>query len=469
MRKSMLKQEFLEFRISEAEGLHKGYDRMQKILSQLKQLNAKPDAEEINLSNVIKDVLHLFVVDTEPEQQLAYEDLEQVDKLDLEEMDLKWQMAMLSNKEIGRKEEDLKALVSVATFVDWSNHDSECNEVIAAKEFGMIAGCDFTDAIKAGANKLYNMINGANSEETNTPDTLDNHFVQTEKWKTSSKNLYKLIDSSMSVRTKVGLGFTHCISKNELGWDDSAFSVFTTTSEDMEDHSDLDESQMSYGIKSSTSCDPKSVPNDSVSYDDSDKSSEDNTNDLTSSDSGLKSSKHKSTDSFCASTSSVSTSVNGAEIDSNVGIPTKEPISVQDFPSFTCHGSNKNEHSSRTSCNKHGSFNKSQITNTTDGIRVGPTVKPQPVLVPQRLHQFLLETPFLATEDEGIFDSGCSRSMTGNKDRLDDFQAIHGGKVTFGGGKGRITGKGTIRTPTLDFENVYYVKELQQFNFFSIS
>ncbi|GKF80113.1 hypothetical protein Tco_0235681, partial [Tanacetum coccineum] len=34
---------------------------------------------------------------------------------------------------------------------------------------------------------------------------------------------------------------------------------------------------------------------------------------------------------------------------------------------------------------------------------------------------------------------------------------------------GRITGKGTIRTPTLDFENVYYVKELQQFNLFSIS
>nr|GEX56901.1 ribonuclease H-like domain-containing protein [Tanacetum cinerariifolium] len=66
-----------------------------------------------------------------------------------------------------------------------------------------------------------------------------------------------------------------------------------------------------------------------------------------------------------------------------------------------------------------------------------------------------LENTFLAAEDEGIFDSGCSRSMTGNKKRLDDFQAFHGGKVTFGGGEGRITGKGTIRTPTLDFENVY--------------
>ncbi|GJS02801.1 hypothetical protein Tco_0319309 [Tanacetum coccineum] len=178
MRKSMLKQEFSEFRISEAEGLHKGYDRMQKILSQLNQLKAKPEDEDINLKflralpsswsqvaltlktkgglellsfddlyyklktlevdikgystfsssqsagpshfafisttsaskkisyadspsyssstytalsnsktgshrsgNVIEDVLQSFVADTEPEQQLAYEDFEQIEKL----------------------------------------------------------------------------------------------------------------------------------------------------------------------------------------------------------------------------------------------------------------------------------------------------------------------------------------------------------------------------------------------------
>ncbi|GJR14455.1 ribonuclease H-like domain, reverse transcriptase, RNA-dependent DNA polymerase [Tanacetum coccineum] len=66
------------------------------------------------------------------------------------------------------------------------------------------------------------------------------------------------------------------------------------------------------------------------------------------------------------------------------------------------------------------------------------------------------ENSYTDAEDEGIFDSGCSRSMTGNMERLDDFQEFQGGKVTFGGGEGRITGKGTIRTPTLDFENVYY-------------
>ncbi|GJS99218.1 putative ribonuclease H-like domain-containing protein [Tanacetum coccineum] len=43
------------------------------------------------------------------------------------------------------------------------------------------------------------------------------------------------------------------------------------------------------------------------------------------------------------------------------------------------------------------------------------------------------------------------------------------GTVTFGGGDGKITGKGTIRTSNFHFENVYYVEELQNFNLFSVS
>ncbi|GJU09225.1 putative ribonuclease H-like domain-containing protein [Tanacetum coccineum] len=476
---------------------------------------------------------------------------------------------------------------------------------------------------------------------------LDNHLVQIEKWRTSTKNLFRLIDSSMSVRTKVGLGFNNYISENELGWDDSAFSVFTTNSEEVEgrplfnrfakadsmkavppplsgdytplsDHIDLDESQMSYGTKSSTSGDSNSVSNDFVSCDNSDKSSEVNTNDFASSDSSVKSSEPKSNDSTsCASTSSVSTSESEAEIESNVGTPIQEPIIVQDLPSFSCNSSDKNENTSRTSCNKNGYFNKKaghfrknassvsklcfvcgssthlikdcdfyekQMANKTVGNGVGPVhsrnnvnhqnqfvpqavllrtgkvnippARPQPVptgkpkvpapvptgrqnrpfpvptdrgyspsvtsgwwkstarpmphlnrptssyfqtytpYVPQMYYNHMKyggvrwatavkpsagcswkthrkglywENPYSDAEDEGIFDSGCSRSMTGNMERLDDFQEFQGGKVTFGGGEGRITGKGTIRTPTLDFENVYYVKELQQFNLFSIS
>ncbi|GJS02298.1 putative ribonuclease H-like domain-containing protein, partial [Tanacetum coccineum] len=77
--------------------------------------------------------------------------------------------------------------------------------------------------------------------------------------------------------------------------------------------------------------------------------------------------------------------------------------------------------------------------------------------------------PLKNMEDKGIFDSGCSGHMTGNKDHLDDFEECKGGSVTFGGSKGYITGKGRIRVGNLDFDSVSFVKELGHFNLFSIS
>nr|GEY68874.1 hypothetical protein [Tanacetum cinerariifolium] len=58
----------------------------------------------------------------------------------------------------------------------------------------------------------------------------------------------------------------------------------------------------------------------------------------------------------------------------------------------------------------------------------------------------------------------------GNISYLTDFKEFDGGYVAFGGGSkgGKITGKGTIKTGKLDFEDVYFVKELQ-FNLFSVS
>nr|GEU84967.1 ribonuclease H-like domain-containing protein [Tanacetum cinerariifolium] len=256
MRKSMLKQEFLEFRIGEAEGLQKGYDRVQKILSQLNQLKAKPEDEDINLKF-------------------------------------------------------LRALPS-----SWSQDAGDAGE----------------------------------------------------------------------------------------------FALMGVTSE------------------SSTSCDSKFVSNDFVSCDDCDKSLEVNTNDFASSDSSVKSLEHKPTDSTsCASTSSVSTSINEAKIKSNVETPIKEPISVWDLPSFTCNSSDKNEHTSRTSCNKNGYINKKaghfrknassvsklcficgsgthlikdcdfyekQMANKTVGIRVGPVYNRNKV---NYLNQFIPQDVLLRT------------------------------------------------------------------------
>nr|GEU38309.1 putative ribonuclease H-like domain-containing protein [Tanacetum cinerariifolium] len=60
--------------------------------------------------------------------------------------------------------------------------------------------------------------------------------------------------------------------------------------------------------------------------------------------------------------------------------------------------------------------------------------------------------------------------MTGNISYLSDFEEINEGYVAFGGNPkgGKITCKGKIRIGKLDFDDVYFVKELK-FNLFSVS
>ncbi|GJV50493.1 hypothetical protein Tco_1440705 [Tanacetum coccineum] len=84
-------------------------------------------------------------------------------------------------------------------------------------------------------------------------------------------------------------------------------------------------------------------------------------------------------------------------------------------------------------------------------------------------------TPFRVSnkedlKDYAIIDSGCSGSMTGDKDKLSDFKEFKGGYVAFGNDPkgGRITRKGTIKTSCIDFEKVSYVEELK-FNLLSVS
>nr|GEW82717.1 ribonuclease H-like domain-containing protein [Tanacetum cinerariifolium] len=78
--------------------------------------------------------------------------------------------------------------------------------------------------------------------------------------------------------------------------------------------------------------------------------------------------------------------------------------------------------------------------------------------------------PQHALKDKGFIDSGCPRNMTGNMSYLYNFEAINGGYVAFGGNTNgaKIFGKGKIRTGKLDFDDVYFIKELK-FNILSVS
>nr|GEX11625.1 putative ribonuclease H-like domain-containing protein [Tanacetum cinerariifolium] len=71
-------------------------------------------------------------------------------------------------------------------------------------------------------------------------------------------------------------------------------------------------------------------------------------------------------------------------------------------------------------------------------------------------------------DDKGYWDSGCSWHMTGNISYLSDYEPYDGGYVSFGQGGGKIIGKGIIKTCKLEFEHVYFVKDLK-YNLFSVS
>nr|GEV13949.1 putative ribonuclease H-like domain-containing protein [Tanacetum cinerariifolium] len=94
-------------------------------------------------------------------------------------------------------------------------------------------------------------------------------------------------------------------------------------------------------------------------------------------------------------------------------------------------------------------------------------------LGPQKTLSLLFDVhgnPQQALKNKGVIDSGCSRHMTGNISFLLDFKEINEGYVAFGENPkgGKITGKGKIKIGKLDFDDVYFVKELK-FNLFSVS
>nr|GEX19528.1 eukaryotic translation initiation factor 3 subunit E [Tanacetum cinerariifolium] len=362
MRKSMLKQEFLEFRISEAEGVHKGYDRMQKILSQLKRLDAKPDAEEINL-RLLRALPSLWfqvalTLKTKGGLEfLSFDDLYY--KLKTLEMDIKGYNTFSSSQSAG------------------PSHSAFVSATSTSKKM------PYGDSPNYSSSTTYSVPSNSKTGSRRTSNKAGRK-IDFDKKESARFNKQKVKCFKCQQR---GHFARECREKGEFGMIAGANSEEAIQM--------MLENLLLWVLLLS------------------DKSSEVKTSDFAFSDSSGKSSEHKPTDfTSCASTSSVSTSVNEVEIESNIGTPIKEPISVQDLPSFTCNSSNKIEHSSRTSCNKNGSFNKKaghfrkhalsvskfcfvcgsgthlikdcdfykkQMANTTISIREVPTIRPQPV------------------------------------------------------------------------------------------
>ncbi|GJR77692.1 putative ribonuclease H-like domain-containing protein [Tanacetum coccineum] len=560
MRKSMLKQEFSEFRVSESEGLHKGYDRFQKILSQLNQMQAKPDNEDCNMkflralppswhrtleidvkggssydsrgtsapthsafisaastnskmsypeqshsttftsassspaasSNVIENVLHSFVAESDPQQQITYEDFDQIGKLDLEELDIKWQMAMLSvrinrfEKKAGRKmkfnkgcckeldkSEEPKALLSVDSMLNWSDHEGEDVENGAAQVYGMIAGAeddaagsatgdatgDVADDVSNAAAEfaLMGISSQAKLEKLNDKVKLEESkasIFDTTPEDVAEKPLYDMFVKAIGIHdVPPPIIGTFMPPSNNPDLDDTQFIYGSNPQSPMTMNLSLCPSSVAFpnnvrGLLSKQQVPPMMIS--SFSFKDNVKPPHRNLCNKKWNNSGVFLELHNKP-----------MWNNVANIPSFVPKAASVPAGSRNRPASVPAGSRNRP----TSVPAGLAIITKCIWMREDGELL---LSPQQVVLGEFKGQICngdprtMENPH-KNKDLGIVDSGCSRSMTGNKEKLDDFVKIVGGTVTFGGGDGKITGKGTIRTSKLNFENS--VLSRKEFNY----
>nr|GEU66398.1 putative ribonuclease H-like domain-containing protein [Tanacetum cinerariifolium] len=97
VQKTLLKQKFENFTGSTSEGLDQIHDRLQKLVSQLEIHGVSLSQEDVNLNttNSVSAAVHVFVVGS----TLPASPLPNIDVDDLEKIDLRWQTAMLTMRD----------------------------------------------------------------------------------------------------------------------------------------------------------------------------------------------------------------------------------------------------------------------------------------------------------------------------------------------------------------------------------
>nr|GEY98275.1 ribonuclease H-like domain-containing protein [Tanacetum cinerariifolium] len=282
---------------------------------------------------------------------------------------------------------------------------------------------------------------------------LDNEIANQAKWNNSGRNLYKLIESFMSVRTKRGLGFDKYIGGGELGIDDSKVSIFHTNSDDLEGQPiynrfasvnhmkavpppltwnyippfnipDIDESQMVYGKKATASSEIKNCDLHERRFA---KNAERkgilgrkpigkpvNLNRPTPVSAGQqKPVSAGPPNPISACQPNLVSASQPKPASAGDGILGQRPLNIQ--PKSTYFHSFTHNNQQIIFPITHNSLYSLYMSGWLNGKT---TVKPSD-------NSLRLEK----AKDRGIVDSGCSRSMSGNKDKLEDFDDFDGGEA----------------------------------------
>nr|GEW94727.1 putative ribonuclease H-like domain-containing protein [Tanacetum cinerariifolium] len=397
-------------------------------------------------SSYTDDLMYSFFSNQSSGPQLDHEDLEQVDEFNFKEMDLKWQVAMISTrlkkfyKKTGRKLHfDAKEPVGFdKSKVEYFNCHNKGH---------------FARECKSKENQ--DSVDWTGHAEDETEDYALMAF------NSSSSDSY----TEMSAKDKSGLGYGSHIHDGVLSYENEVFaSVFDSRSSDVADSHVNDRFVK---VKGMHTVSPPMTENymppkfdfgiDELKFTYGPKQS-------TTSESDAKTSDLDS----CESSSSEETLENvPKQIESKPKV-VNEPKVWSDAPIIEVYESDSDdEYVSKASVEQEKA--SCAFINTVKHVK---TPSFSHLIRDCDFHEKIMakqDNPHQTLKGKGIVDCGCSRHMTGNKAYLVDYQDFNGGHIAFGDSKGQITGKGKIKIGKLDFEDVYFVKELQHFNLFSVS
>nr|GEV95547.1 ribonuclease H-like domain-containing protein [Tanacetum cinerariifolium] len=385
-------------------------------------------------SSYTDDLMFSFFASQLNSPQLDDEDLEQIDPDDLEEMDLKYglgydlsyivqeeptKFALMaytsgSDIELGLKSVEAQLIVHQKNEVSYE-------EKIAVLEF----------KVKDKGNAITRLTNQLDQTLKEKEDLK----AKLEQFEISSKNLNKLINSQLSAKDKTGLGYGDQLSESDS---EVLPSVF--------------DSRLSDGDDSPTNRPTTNKASTSISKGES----------------------------SVIKTSNISVEMPKVDSVRTSGVIIKDWVSDDEDTLVDTQGFKGTVNTVRINgVNTAGQTSVSTVkgngvtvVKTSAGCVWRPKITDLNNISKDSSGSWILKigNPQQALKYKRMFDSGCSRHMTGNKALLTDYQDIDGGFVAFGGStKGdKITGIGKIRTNKIDFEEVFFVKELK-FNLFSVS
>ncbi|GJS53000.1 uncharacterized mitochondrial protein-like protein [Tanacetum coccineum] len=319
--------------------------------TQVVQLYSRGSSYPYQSVNVIESVLHSFIAESDPQQQITYENFDQIGKMDLEELDIKWQMAMLSGRLNAINVLNWVTLLENVQGNRWIQKQGlfqfETSRADKEKKPRLYNGDDLLGAEEDDADSATGDVAG---------DVADGVSNAAAEFALMDEVFISLAPSILTPPLKnVAEKPLPMICLQTVGMH-AVPPPITGTFMPPSNNPDIDDTQFTYGSKSNNNFETNSVSNDFVSCDNSDKSSDSETTDFASCVSSVKSSSSKTNEPLASTPSSVDFKTMTETAD-------QQPSSTKDNPSFSF---KENVKPPRNLCNKSGVNSRSLCTKVNE-------------------------------------------------------------------------------------------------------